>query len=43
MSRWIENYQEHLFQIIWEQLKNNLNETKVSDETIITEVFANSA
>ena len=38
MSRWIENFQEHPFQIIWEQLKNDLNETKVSDETIITDV-----
>lgn len=38
MSRWIENFQAHPFQIIWEQLKNDLNETKVSDETIITDV-----
>lgn len=38
MSRWIEHFESHPFQNIWESLKKALEETVVNDETVITSV-----
>jgi hypothetical protein len=39
MSRWIEQFKNHPFQTIWKELKNNLNDAKIDDETVITSVM----
>ncbi|CCQ12024.1 hypothetical protein PALB_29250 [Pseudoalteromonas luteoviolacea B = ATCC 29581] len=38
MSRWQEQFDNHPFQTTWEQLKELVKETKVDDESIITDV-----
>ena len=38
MSRWIEQFEAHAFQPIWEELKTNLAESAVDDETVLTSV-----
>jgi hypothetical protein len=38
MSRWIEQFNAHPFQEVWNQLKINLNESKIDDETVLTSV-----
>lgn len=37
MSRWINHFNSHPFQNIWQQLKDELDATKVDDETVITD------
>jgi len=38
MSRWIEFYENHPFQGIWNTLKTNIDVAKVDDETVFTSV-----
>lgn len=38
MSRWIDNFNSHAFQGIWQQLKDEIDATKIDDETVITDV-----
>lgn len=38
MSRWINNFQNHAFQIAWAQLKTNLEQSKIDDITVDTSV-----
>lgn len=38
MSRWIEQYETHAFQGTWSNLKNNLEESTVDDETALSAV-----
>ncbi|MEJ1470698.1 MAG: hypothetical protein RPU59_06450 [Candidatus Sedimenticola sp. (ex Thyasira tokunagai)] len=38
MSRWIEQFDEHAFQSVWDQIKENLEGATVDDETITTDI-----
>ncbi len=38
MSRWIDHFNLHPFQSIWQQLKNELSIAKIDDQTVITDV-----
>lgn len=38
MSRWINHFKSHPFQSIWHQLKDELSNAKVDDQTVITDV-----
>lgn len=39
MSRWIEHFNAHPFQVTWKSLKENLDKAKVDDETVFTSVM----
>lgn len=38
MSRWIELFENHPFQVVWNALKANIDAAKVDDETVVTSV-----
>lgn len=38
MSRWVENFKDHVFQTTWENLKVTLRDITVDDDTIVTSV-----
>lgn len=38
MSRWIEQFENHPFHIVWNELKEVLGSAFVDDETILTSV-----
>lgn len=38
MSRWIDQFNLHPFQTIWQQLKGDLSIAKIDDQTVITDV-----
>lgn len=38
MSRWIDNFENHAFQSVWQNIKNNMDELSAVDETVITDV-----
>jgi len=38
MSRWVENFENHAFQKTWSDIKSVVNDIRVVDETIVTDV-----